>query len=619
MSTSEPETHTFQAEVRQLLDIVVHSLYTDREIFIRELVSNAADALARLRHHELMGETIYDEGLAREINISTDDTAGTLTIQDFGVGMTRAELVENIGTIARSGTKAFAAALCEAKESGANPLQLIGQFGVGFYSAFMVADAVKLYTHSWRADGESLLWTSTGAGAYTIEPTPDTQRRGVRIVIKLKDAHKEFAKKSVVEGILRRYSSFVPFPINLNGERVNRVEALWLRNRNEIKPEEYSEFYKYQANAFDEPRHTLHFNADAPLEIHALLFTPRDNIERFGFGRMDPGVALYCRKVMIDPHPEGLLPEWMRFVRGVVDSADLPLNISRETMQDSALVQKLSRVLSGRFIKHLADEAQKHPEAYDDFHRHFGIFLKEGVTIDSANRDKLARLLRFESSLTDKGRTTGLEDYVARMPDDQREVYYLVAPNREAAESGPYLEAFRARGREVLFLYEPIDEFVMHHLGTFAEKPLTAADSAEVKLDDVSADATGEALAEPDAKDLCAWLQETLGDRVKEVAPSQRLVDSPAVALNADKFTSPSMRRILKAMQQDVPDMPGVRLEINPRHPLLHKLHAMRGAQPELAALIAGQILDNCLIAAGYLDDPRPMVQRLYQILEKLG
>lgn len=617
MNQTHSETHAFQAEVRQLLDIVIHSLYTDKEIFIRELVSNASDALEKLRHYQLVGEPIYDDKLPLEINITTDDTAKTITFQDYGVGMTAAELRDHLGTIAKSGSKAFAAALREAKDAGSDPMNLIGQFGVGFYSAFMVAREVRVYTHSFRPDGENLVWSSDGTGEYTIEPTPDTQRRGTKIVVFLKDEDKEFAQKSRVQEILRKYSSFVQFPIHLNGEKVNTIDALWLRNKNEIKPEEYTEFYKFHAKAFDEPRHTLHFSADAPLAIHALLFTPRENIERFGFGRMEPGVALYCKKVLIDPNPDGLLPEWCRFIRGVVDSADLPLNISRESMQDSALVQKLNKILSGRIIKHLASEADKNPDSYNEFYAQFGIFLKEGITSDFANREKLAKLLRYESSLTDAGKTTSLDDYIGRMPESQKEIYFLYAPTRASIEAGPYLEAFRAKSLEVLFLYEPIDEFVMNHLHEYAGKKLLSADSADVHLD-TAGHGSGEALDPATLKELCSWLKETLGERVTTVEASARLVDSPALALNSDRMMTPSMRRILKAMNQDTKGSTSVRLEINPRHPLLHKLAALRTAQPETAALVAEQIFDNSMVAAGFVEDPRAMVGRIYQLLEKI-
>ena len=618
MSNNAPETHTFQAEVRQLLDIVIHSLYTDKEIFIRELVSNASDALEKLRHLQLAGQTIHDDKLPLEINITTDDTTGTITIQDYGLGMTHDELVDNIGTIAKSGSKAFAAAIQSAREAGGDPTNLIGQFGVGFYSAFMVASEVRVYTRSYREDGENLVWISDGQGEYRIERTPDTQRRGAKIVVKLQNDAKEFAGKSRVEALLKRYSSFVQFPINLNGERVNKIEALWLRSTGEIKPEEYTEFYKFQANAFDEPLATLHFNVDAPLAINALLFTPKENVERFGFGRMEPGVSLYCRKVLIDDNPEGLLPEWLRFLRGVVDSADLPLNISRESMQDSALVKKLNKILTSRYLKQLATDADKNPEKYETFYKQFGIFLKEGLTSDFEHREKLAKLLRYESSLTEAGKTTSLADYVSRMKPEQKDIYFLFAPSRASIENGPYLEAFTARNLEVLFVYEPIDEFVMNHLHSFEEKPLVAADSSDVKLEETG-ETAAEKLSPDEQKALSAWMKDTLGEKVSDVTASQRLVDSPAVALNTDKMMTPSMRRILKAMQQDPGAAGAVRLEVNPSHPLIIKLNGLRTANPELAALIAQQIHDNSLIAAGFVEDPRSMVGRIYELLGKLG
>lgn len=618
MSDSNVENHTFQAEVRQLLDIVIHSLYTDKEIFIRELVSNASDSLEKLRHFELSGEAIHDDKLPLEINITTDDTAGTITIQDYGIGMTHDELVDNIGTIAKSGSKAFAAAIKEAKEAGGDPANLIGQFGVGFYSAFMAAAEVSVYTRSWKGDGEDLVWVSDGQGEYRIERTGDTQRRGAKIVVKLQDDAKEFSQKSRVEEILKRYSSFVQFPINLNGERVNTMDALWLRSKNEIKEEEYTEFYKFQANAFDEPRHTLHFAADAPLAINALLFTPKENIERFGFGRMEPGVSLYCKKVLIDDKPEGLLPEWLRFARGVVDSADLPLNISRESMQDSALVQKLNKILTGRFIKHLANEAKKDADSYKEFYEQFGIYIKEGITTDFTNREKLAKLLRYESSLTEAGTQTSLEDYVSRMKEDQKEIYFLYAPSRESIESGPYLEAFTSRNLEVLFTYEPIDEFVMNHLNEFDGKKLVSADSSDVEIAD-EAPSKEEKLTKEEQEALTSWLKETLGEKVTEVATSKRLVDSPAAALNSDKMMTPSMRRIMKAMNQDTGAPSAVRLEINPAHDLMAKLNGLRESNPDVAKLVAEQIYDNSMIAAGFVEDPRTMVNRIYDLLGKIS
>ncbi len=622
MSTEATEHHTFQAEVGQLLDIVTHSLYTDKEIFIRELVSNAADALEKLRHVQLTEKEIFDDKLPLEINITTDESAKTVTIQDFGIGMTREELAENLGTIAHSGSKAFVEALKQAKEAGEAASNLIGQFGVGFYSAFMVAKEVKVYTHSWKPEGEHLLWQSDGKTGYDIE-TSEGQRRGAKVVVYLGDENKEFSQGSRVQEILKKYSSFVPFPINVNGEKLTTVQAIWLRNKSEITEEEYTEFYKYQANAFDEPRFKLHFNADAPLTINTLLFTPKENMERFGFGRMEPGVALYCKKVLIDPKPEGLLPEWLRFLTGVVDSADLPLNISRESMQDSALVQKLSQVITGRYIKSLDEIARKQPDDYEDFYKTFHIFLKEGVTTDHAHREKLGKLQRYESSLTQKGKLTSLDDYISRASEEQKEIYYLYGPNRAALESGPYLEAFKAQGKEVLFMYEPIDEFVMSHLSEYKEKKLVAADSSEAKLDDVSSTAEGEALEEAEVKQLSQWLRDTLGkEKVKEVSSSKRLVNSPAMALNADAMMTASMRRMMKMMRPEERDDEGagpVNLEINPRHPLIKNLNNLRTENPDTGKLVAEQILDNALVSAGFMEDPRPMVDRVYRLLEKVS
>ncbi|KAF0093386.1 MAG: molecular chaperone HtpG [Puniceicoccaceae bacterium 5H] len=620
MATQASETHTFQAEVRQLLDIVIHSLYTDREIFLRELVSNAADSIEKLRHHQLKGEQIHDADLPLEIDVATDEEAGTITIQDHGVGLTHDELVENLGTIAHSGSKSFAQALKEAKETGADATQLIGQFGVGFYSAFMVADEVKVYTRSYKEEGGNLVWTSDGTGSYTIEEASEPLARGAKIVLKLKEEAKEFAQKDRVEEILKRYSSFVQHPVKLNEERVNKVEALWMRNKSEVTEDEYKEFYKFQANAFDEPRYTLHFSADAPIAINTLLFVPQENLERFGFGKFEPSVSLYCKKVLIDSKPDGLLPEWMRFVKGVVDSADLPLNISRESMQDSALVQKISKVITNRFIKFLTDEEKKNPDDYAKFYETFGQFIKEGVSNDFTHKDKLAKLLRFESSITEAGKMTSLDDYVSRMKDGQDTIYYLQGPSRTSIEQGPYLEAFKAQGIEVLFLYEPIDEFVLGRLGTYSEKKLLSADSSEAALEDVSNQAEGEPLSEEEANELTQWMQERLGEKVKEVKTSKRLVGSPAAALNTDSFISPNLRRVLRQTQGDesLPAMQ-IQLDVNPRHPLIKQLHRLRQEDVDLAGMIADQIYDNSMAAAGFVEDPRSMVNRVYDLLGRLA
>ena len=623
MSNQTLERHEFQAEVKQVLDIVVHSLYTDKEIFIRELISNASDATEKLRHTQITEKEIFDADLELEIQVTANEADGTITIRDFGIGMTRDELIENLGTIAHSGSKAFLNAL---KEGGERNENLIGQFGVGFYSVFMVADSVRVYTRSWQPEGQCLCWSSKGDGAYEIE-TVEGERRGTRIVLNLKDEYKDFAKKGTLENIIKRYSSFVQFPVKIDGEEFKTVQALWLKSKNEITDEEYKEFYKFQANAFDEPRFWLHFSADAPLAINTLLFTPKENMEGFGFGRMEPGVALYCRKVLIDGQPKNLLPEWLRFLRGVVDSADLPLNISRESMQDSALVQKLNKVITKRFLKTLEEKAKNEPETYDDFWKSFGMFLKEGVTSDFTHRDQLLKLLRFESSYTEAGKTTSLSDYLTRAPESQKEIYFLSGPTRAVIEAGPYLEAFKARNIEVLYLYEPIDEFVMNHARTFEEKEFVSADSDGIDLDSI-ASATdsdkGDALAQDEVDGLCAFVKDKLGDAVSEVSASNRLVGSPAMIVNADKMMTAQMRKMLKAMQQsaDSDEMgaePPVKLQINPRHTLVKNLANLRNSDEKLAGLISEQLLDTARIAAGILEDPSNMVQRNYKILEQLS
>jgi molecular chaperone HtpG len=610
MSTPNVEKHEFQAEIKQLLDIVIHSLYTEKEIFVRELISNASDASEKLRHLKITEKEIFDKDLELEIKISTDDTANTITIQDFGIGMTKDELVKSLGTIAHSGSKQFLEAL---KEGGTKNDNLIGQFGVGFYSAFMVANEVKVYSRSWEEGESGHVWTSTGAGSYEVEEV-EGQRRGTKIVLSLKDDDKSFAKDENIKEIIKRYSSFVQFPIKLNDEKVNTIDALWLRGKSEIKDEEYTEFYKFQANAWDEPRYRLHFSADAPLAIKALLFVPKENPERAGFGRIDPAVALYCRKVLIDSKPTELLPEWMRFTKGVVDSEDLPLNISRETMQDRSLIQKLGRVITKRFLKFLSEEAKKRPDEYQEFFDKFGFFLKEGVAIDMTYKDELAKLLYFESSAQEKGKKTSLADYISRTKEEQKEIYYITGQNRESIESGPYLEGFKARGLEVLFLYEPVDEYVMNNLREYEEKTLVSADQGDLKLDEVP-QSSEESLSEDEGNALCCWLKETIGERVKDVKISERLVDSPAMALTPDAMSS-QMRRMMQQMGQ--PGMPTeVLFEINPRHALMKNLNTQRETNSDLAKLIALQAFDNSMVAAGLLEDPKDMVSRMYDILSQ--
>ena len=610
---SQPEQHSFQAEIQQLLSIVIHSLYTDREVFVRELVSNAADACEKIRFLRTSGEVAGGEA-SPAITVTTDESAGTLTIADTGIGMTRDELVKNLGTIAHSGTKAFLKALAEQQKPDT---RLIGQFGVGFYSAFMAAQRVDVYSRSQREAGEGWRWTSEGGGGFTLEPAPEATP-GTRIVLTLKEDAKDFAKGPTLERIIKRYSNFVAFPLELNGTRVNTVQAIWARSKNEVKEEEYTEFYEYLAHDSEAPLYRLHFTADAPIAIQALLYVPSRSLEMPGMVRQESEVHLYCRKVLIDSKPRGLLPEWLRFVRGVVDSEDLPLNVSRERMQDSDLMRKLSKALTNRFLKHLSEEAEKNAEAYEKFHAEYHRFLKEGVLSDWENQAALGKLLRYESSATEAGKKTSLADYVKRMPEGQKEIYYLLAKDRASAEASPYFEVFRERKFEVLFVDDPIDEFVMDRLREFEGKEITAAEKAELDLENANKDG---ALSDDDANALSGWLKAKLGEGVNAVRSSKRLVESPVVAVESDKFMTGTMRRTLKMMGKD-PSAAGMDsapdLEINPRHPVVVKLNQLRQSDATLAGLVAEQLFDQARLASGRLEDPRAMLQRMNTLLSKV-
>ena len=613
---SQSQKHEFQAETKQVLDIVVNSLYKDKEIFVRELISNASDALEKLRRTQLTEKEIVDDNLELEINLNTDDSANQLIIQDFGIGMTEEELIKNLGTIAHSGSKEFMEAL---KSDGEKNDALIGKFGVGFYSVFMVADKVQVYTRSWQAEAKGYCWESDGSGSYEIEDV-DGQRRGTKIVIKLKEDFTDYAKEDRIKDIVKKYSAFVQFPVSVNGEKVNTIEAIWLRSKSEVTDEEYEEFYKFQGNDYEGPLMRMHFSADAPLEINALLFVPKRNMEKMGMMRNENKVALHCRKVLIDAEPKSLFPEWLRFLRGVVDSSDLPLNVSRETMQDSELLRKLNQVLTKRFLRFLNEQSNKQEETYLEFWNEFGPLIKEGVATDFTYKDDLAKLLRFESTALEPGKLTGLDAYVDRMASEQKEILFLFGKSRKSIEAGPYLEALRARSLEVLLLTEPVDEYVMQSVRDYKEFKVISADSEDLKLDKLDQEPEGEALDKKSFKKLCKWLKDKLKDRLSDVEEGERLIDSPVCVVGSDAMGGASARRIMKMMQGPDDEMPAqtVKLQINPRHGIIRGLSGLIEKDEETALLVSNQLIDNALASANLLDDPREMIARSYQALEKI-
>jgi molecular chaperone HtpG len=612
--------HEFQAETKKLLDIVINSLYTERDIFIRELISNSSDALEKMRHESLTKDDVFDEHVPLEITIDLDEEKHTLTITDTGIGMTRAELETNLGTIAHSGSGNFLSELAEAARKDVN---LIGQFGVGFYAAFMAGKKVTVQSRSWDGS-EGNEWVSEGAGSFTLSESTGLHR-GTKIIIELKDDAHDYDKKWKVEGIIKQYSTFVPFPIKLEGDTVNTVQAIWTRSKNEITDEEYNDFYKFVGNASDEPHYRLHFSVDAPLAINAVLFAPKENFESMGFGRVDPGVNLYCQRILIDQHSENILPEWLRFLKGVVDSEDLPLNISRQALQDNALVMKLRKVITKRFLKFLAEEAKRDSDYYLDFWNTFGIYIKEGVTSDYEFQKELAPLVRFESSRSEDGKPTSLTDYVERMAEGQEEIYYINGPNRAAIEAGPYVEMFNKKDIEIIYTMEPIDDFVLNHLGEFDGKKLVSADRADLDLSKSGAEkeADGEKeekLSSDAGNDLVAWLKKTLDDKVADVIESKRLVDSPAMIVNPDGYMTSSMERIMAASRMEkglAPEASKKNLEINLASPLIKQLADLVKSDESFASDVAAQIYDNAMIQAGLVVDPMVMVERNYKILNK--
>ncbi|RYD05069.1 hypothetical protein N752_10885 [Desulforamulus aquiferis] len=432
----------------------------------------------------------------------------------------------------------------------------------------MVAEKVTVESQSYLPGATGCTWRSEGAGSYTIEDNAELTR-GTRITLKLKEDAQQFSKAETIKRIIKQYSGFVPFPILVQGEKINTVQAIWTKNKNEVSEEDYNEFYKYVANAYDEPLLKLHFSADAPININALLFVPKTNLEGFGFGRMEPGVSLYCRKVLIQQQSKEILPDWLRFVKGVVDSEELPLNISRETMQDSALISKLRRVLTGRFLKFLNEQAKNSPEKYNEFWETFGAYLKEGLATDFTHRNELVKLLRFESSKSEQ--LASLQDYLDRMKEDQQQIYYFNGPNRETIEASPYMEIFKDKDLEVLYTREAADDYILSQLGEFEGKKIVSVDQSDLDIEGFADRDQAQSLSAEETNDLITWLKDALGDKVTEVKESKRLADSPAIVLNPDHLSS-SIQRMMQLMNKDLSAIGPKVLEINTSHSIIKGL-----------------------------------------------
>ena len=618
-ATTTATSHTFQTETRRILDIVANSLYSEREIFVRELVANASDAIEKLRHMQAARSADLDPEAVdladMRISISVDKDAGTITIADQGVGMTHDELVANLGTIAASGSKKFIDTL-ESAESSAAKTNIIGQFGVGFYSCFMVSDHVEVFSRSALSGSKGYIWTSSGNGASYEIAEADNVAIGTTIVIHLKDADTKakFADTWQVDKIIRKYSNFVGSPIFLNNEKINTIDALWTRDKASITAEEHKEFYRFIGHAWDDPQFNLHYTTDAPLSIRALLYIPSMHTEFTGMGRMQPGVSLYSRKVLIQPKSKQLLPEWLRFVRGVVDSEDVPLNISRELLQDSALIGRLRAVLTSRIIKWMNEESKRDSEKYNVFFKDFGIFFKEGICLEESRelKDSLANLLRYETS--NDLSPTSLKSYVESLAESQKNIYYLVSPTRESALQSPYLDSFTAKNINVIFCHETVDEFVMSHLGEYMGKKIVNVEKASIE--DVGKREGESKISASDSEELCKWMKNVLMDHVSEVTISERVMSAPCLITDHDSAVMRRLAQMTPGFQNMKMDH-SYKLEINSDHPIVVGLTHLRQSNEPLARQVTEQIYDNALIGAGLLDDPKSMLKRLNSLLEK--
>ncbi|MEO6697705.1 MAG: molecular chaperone HtpG [Gammaproteobacteria bacterium] len=623
--TTHKETLGFQTEVRQLLNLMIHSLYSNKEIFLRELISNASDAIDKLRFEALTDNALYGGDSDLKIHVSYDKTARTVTLSDNGIGMTRAEVIDHIGTIAKSGTKAFLERLSGDQAKDAH---LIGQFGVGFYSSFIVADKVTLLTRRAGLGAEhGVRWDSAGEGDYSIE-TVEKPTRGTEVILHLRPDEDEFLDGFRLRNIIHKYSDHITAPILMTKEgkdssgeeTVNRASALWARPKNDIGADEYNEFYKHVAHDFEDPLAHVHSRVEGKQEYTLLLYIP--SRAPFDLWERDSrhGIKLYVRRVFIMEDAQHLMPRYLRFVRGVIDSNDLPLNVSREILQGSKVVDAIRAAAVKRVLDLLENLATNETEKYTTFWKEFGRVLKEGIVEDYANRERIAKLLRFASTHTDTDtQDVSLTDYITRMKDGQEAIYYITAENFNAAKHSPHLELLRKKGIEVLLMHEPVDEWVATHLTEFEGKPLQSAAKGELKLDKFEDQAEKEQHRKTadEFKALVEKINNVLQDKVKEVRVSERLTTSPACLVSEAQDLGVHLERILKASGQKIPTSKPI-LEINAEHPLVKRLkdETNDGRFNDWSHILFDQAL---LSEGGQLEDPAAFVRRLNQRFVELG
>ncbi len=623
---AQKENLSFQAEVTQLLDLMIHSLYSNKEIFLRELISNASDAIDRLRFDMLSDQALAENDTDLHIRISFDKDARTITVADNGIGMTRDEVVEHIGTIAKSGTREFFQSLTGDQKKDAN---LIGQFGVGFYSAFVVADRVALTTrHAGLSAEHGVQWESDGRGSYTLE-TIEHAGRGTEVTLHLREEEDDLLSGSRLRTIIRTYSDHITIPILMQSEdeekkdeeeRVNQASALWARSKSEISVEDYNEFYKHISHDFEDPLAYIHSRMEGNYEYTLLLYIPaRAPFDLFTRERRH-GVKLYVRRVFIMDDAEKLMPSYLRFVRGIVDSSDLPLNVSRELLQQNKVLDIIRSNATKKVLGLLADLAKNEPEKYATFWKEFGRALKEGIPEDSTNKDAIAKLLRFSSTLTSsETQDISFQDYVDRMKEGQDKIYYITAETFAAAKESPLLEIFKKKDIEVLLLSDPVDYVLGTELFEYDGKPLQSVSKGEIdlsKMEDQQEKEEQEKAAS-ESQELTEHLKKVLSEKVKDVRVTSRLTTSPACLVVGEYDIDPNLQRMLKAVGQSIPNTKPI-LEINPSHALVRKLKEVQDEQR--FSDWAFVLFDQSVLSAGeQLEDPVRFVNRLNDLLTQLS